>query len=137
MTSTEYGLKLKDPRWQRRRLEIFNLHDFKCQDCGSRETTLHAHHCYYIGERNPWDYRDDCFRCLCERCHATRHDIEGSLVLQFRKIIARRDQRTLEQLFYIFDDCVVEKAPLMISKYEPPISWPAWALETSTPNQHK
>lgn len=77
-TETEaisYRELLKDPRWQRRRLEIFSLRDFKCEVCGEREKTLAVHHTCYLKDdltgawKMPWEY-DDCFlRLLCEECH--------------------------------------------------------------------
>jgi 5-methylcytosine-specific restriction endonuclease McrA len=38
-TRRTYGDKLKDPRWQKRRLEIFKRDEWTCQQCGDTETT--------------------------------------------------------------------------------------------------
>lgn len=38
-TST-YAEKLKDPRWQKLRLEVMNRNEFHCEICGSGESTL-------------------------------------------------------------------------------------------------
>lgn len=40
---SEYLEKLKDPRWQKRRLEIFQRDEFTCQVCFDTESTLHVH----------------------------------------------------------------------------------------------
>lgn len=48
--------------------------DFKCQDCDENENTLNVHHRYYISKREPWQYPDWCFMCLCNKCHSFRHD---------------------------------------------------------------
>jgi 5-methylcytosine-specific restriction endonuclease McrA len=47
-----YSEKLKDPRWQKKRLEILSGDDFTYQYCGNTEETLHVHHYVYTGE--PW-----------------------------------------------------------------------------------
>ena len=39
-----YVEKLKDPRWQRKRLEILQRDDWKCYWCKDDKTTLNVHH---------------------------------------------------------------------------------------------
>jgi hypothetical protein len=72
MTSTKknYAEKLRDPRWQKRRLDILSRDNFTCQSCYSTEKTLHVHHKTYIRGVDPWDYKDDYLITLCEECHA-------------------------------------------------------------------
>ena len=65
--SMAYSDLLKDPRWQKKRLEIFQRDDFKCQGCGDRESTLNVHHQKYVG--NPWECPDEFLITLCEDCH--------------------------------------------------------------------
>lgn len=78
-----YSEKLKDPRWQKRRLERFQAAEFRCQDCDCAEKTLHVHHRYYISKREPWEYPDFALRVLCEDCHSIWHELqaEGHLSL--------------------------------------------------------
>lgn len=64
-----YAEKLKDPRWQRRRLEILNRDNFTYQKCGDKENTLHIHHRWYKFGKEPWDYPDEILVTLCEKCH--------------------------------------------------------------------
>ena len=64
-----YLEKLKDPRWQRKRLEIMQRDEFSCNFCGDDSATLNVHHCYYGKNRNPWDYSNDHLITLCEACH--------------------------------------------------------------------
>ena len=64
---TTYQEKLKDPRWQRRRLEIFQRDHWKCIECGNDQLTLHVHHEEYGGD--PWEAPDDKLKTLCEFCH--------------------------------------------------------------------
>lgn len=66
-----YYEKLKDPRWQRKRLEVMQRDDFRCLECGSKTDTLNVHHGCYIPARDPWDYPDYLLHTLCEDCHET------------------------------------------------------------------
>lgn len=68
-----YSEKLKDPRWQRKRLEILQRDNFECQWCGDKEATLHVHHFYYKKSGNPWDVEDHALVALCESCHSFEH----------------------------------------------------------------
>jgi hypothetical protein len=62
-----YAEKLRDPRWQKKRLEILNRDGFACRLCGDKETELHIHHEKYNG--NPWDAKNDDLSTLCKHCH--------------------------------------------------------------------
>ena len=63
-----YQEKLKDPRWQKKRLEILDRDEWCCQICGDGESTLHIHHKYY-NNCDPWDCPEDALITLCEDCH--------------------------------------------------------------------
>lgn len=65
-----YADLLKDPRWQKKRLEILQLDAFRCRVCESTTKTLHVHHLYYIKGNDPWDYPDNALITMCEGCHA-------------------------------------------------------------------
>ena len=67
----KYSEKLKDPRWQKKRLEIFNRDNFSCQICGDTESTLVVHHYKYSGE--PWESDEKYLMTLCENCHESEH----------------------------------------------------------------
>jgi hypothetical protein len=60
---------LKDPRWQRKRLEIMKRDNFACVMCNDKKHTLNVHHDYYIIDKAPWEYDDKDLRTLCEDCH--------------------------------------------------------------------
>lgn len=68
MIKKVYSEKLKDPRWQKRRLEIFERDDWRCQNCGDKDNTLHVHHKVYVGS-DPWDVPSEFLVTLCEICH--------------------------------------------------------------------
>jgi hypothetical protein len=70
MTKLAYSEKLKDPRWQRKRLEVLSRDNFSCKICGDETKTLHVHHCGYSNEyKNPWEYPNGWLITLCETCH--------------------------------------------------------------------
>lgn len=68
-----YFAKLKDPRWQKKRLEILNRDQFTCRLCDDKESTLHVHHVWYERGADPWDYPENCLITLCENCHEELH----------------------------------------------------------------
>lgn len=62
-----YSEKLKDPRWQRKRLEIMQRDNFKCTQCGDTSTTQNVHHWQYSKE--PWDAKNEDLTTVCRFCH--------------------------------------------------------------------
>lgn len=73
MANTTYAEKLKDPRWQKRRLDVLSQDNFTCQWCGEKEKTLHIHHFCYPKSRNPWESEDSDMVTLCCDCHEFNH----------------------------------------------------------------
>jgi len=69
-----YSKILKDPRWQKKRLEIFKRDKWTCQRCFDTDHTLTVHHLYYIPNRDPWDYPDDILITLCETCNQYEYE---------------------------------------------------------------
>lgn len=79
MNKQEYLAKYKDPRWQKKRLEIFERDEWTCQacmDCISEESdskeayqSFHVHHLYYNWGSAPWEYPNEALVTLCESCH--------------------------------------------------------------------
>lgn len=69
MKTKTYFEKLRDPRWQRKRLEIMSRDDFQCRRCHTKTNTLNVHHRAYLKNRDPWDYQDHMLTTLCEPCH--------------------------------------------------------------------
>ena len=69
MAVKSYSEKLKDPRWQKKRLSILERDKWKCRSCLSGESTLHVHHMFYEKGREPWEAEDHSLMTLCENCH--------------------------------------------------------------------
>lgn len=65
--ATTYSDKLKNPKWQKKRLEILNRDNFRCVACGDEETTLNIHHLKYSKE--PWTVDSKSLITVCENCH--------------------------------------------------------------------
>lgn len=74
MAKKTYYEKLKDPQWQKKRLEVMQANDFCCEVCGDNEATLNVHHKEYFKGHEPWEYEINQLACLCESCHECQHD---------------------------------------------------------------
>lgn len=77
---TTYSEKLKDPRWQKKRLQILERDKWTCQHCKSTDKTLHVHHTIYYKGFAPWDYEDLEYITLCWDCHESHEEAKSSLL---------------------------------------------------------
>jgi hypothetical protein len=96
----EYWEKLKDPRWQRKRLEVMEESCFTCHNCQASDTTLHIHHDYYKKNADPWEYETYELRCLCEECHYEAEMVRREI---YKVIAACAGQGGNESLYDIYD----------------------------------
>ena len=104
-----YSEKLKDPRWQKKRLEIFERDNFQCIKCKSGVKSLHIHHVRYKKNTEPWDYSNLDLITLCETCHGVEHNevkeldkeryYEGLLIFQDEKNTKNAIQTQIDMLF--------------------------------------
>lgn len=88
LKSNKYIDKLKDPRWQKKRLEVMQRDKFECQRCGDTESTLNIHHKYYEKGKEPWEYESESLITLCESCHEIERDeflTEIDILVKFLK----------------------------------------------------
>ena len=65
----KYAEKLKDPRWQKKRLEILERDKWMCRGCCETQKTLHVHHIFYVHGLEPWDVPSGLLITLCSDCH--------------------------------------------------------------------
>lgn len=75
-TTKSYSSELKDPRWQKKRLEIYQRDNWTCQMCGNGlydGVPLNVHHKVYHKDCLPWEYQDKELITICEKCHAKLH----------------------------------------------------------------
>jgi len=109
-----YNDKLKDPRWQKRRAEIYQRDGWRCKLCGDNGDTLHVHHKRYISGYNPWDYDDEDLITLCEMCHG--------LIEQGKKAISDYDFNKAQCHCVINEDAAISifrydnRIPVIIAK---------------------
>src|SRR5262245_45622920 len=83
-----YSDKLKDPRWQKKRLEILERDEFTCRDCGCTDKTLHVHHCHYE-KGDPWEAKNNVLLTICDNCHKVRGELEAHAKLMLAQIMAK------------------------------------------------
>lgn len=69
MENKNYSDKLKNPNWQKKRLEVLSRDNFMCRLCGDTESMLNVHHIYY--SPNPIETENSLLITLCEDCHKT------------------------------------------------------------------
>jgi hypothetical protein len=72
MDKISYLEKLKDPRWQKKRLDIFCRDEWMCQVCKDSESMLVVHHKLYA-DGDPWDIDNNSLITLCQECHKFEH----------------------------------------------------------------
>lgn len=72
----KYSEKLKDPRWQKKRLKILKRDGFKCMCCLTKDKMLSVHHRYYFALTEPWDYPNKALITLCQDCHEVEKAID-------------------------------------------------------------
>lgn len=68
-----YTDKLRDPRWQKKRLEAMQRDNWACVDCGNKKSSLNVHHKKYKAGIAPWEYNLSDLETLCHICHAKHH----------------------------------------------------------------
>jgi len=119
-----YLEKLKDPRWQKKRLKIFERDEWSCQNCASEEKTLCVHHRYYLQGSDPWEYPDEALVTLCEECHKeeteNRPTEEQSLLRALRVNFYAAD---IQQLAQAFSNMPLLHLPMVVASVY------AWALK--------
>jgi hypothetical protein len=75
---SQYSSKLRSPKWQQKRLEVFSAAGFACQSCEAQSKELHAHHTIYRKGKDPWEYDTSEIICLCADCHAIAESHKSS-----------------------------------------------------------
>lgn len=120
-----YSEKLKDPRWQKVRLQVLNRDEFTCQHCGDTETTLHVHHLSYSSE--PWETENHLLTTLCEVCHK---DETNSLKLQEKQLIKCLKLRGFDSNHFGGLNSLMDKMPI-VHVTEVQLSALEWYLDES------
>lgn len=95
-----YLEKLLDPRWQKKRLEVFERDEFYCRSCCNDKNTLHCHHFNYINGRDPWDYDNDNFITLCSECHK---EISEKIIIAREALNKNYDCTSIDDIIKILE----------------------------------
>jgi hypothetical protein len=90
---SSYSKKLRDPRWQKKRLEIFERDHFSCRVCGDTQSELHVHHTRYLKGREPWEHPDELMETRCSECHESAHKTAPGLRFYLAGKIEHTDWR--------------------------------------------
>lgn len=104
-----YSEKLKNPKWQKKRLEILNRDNFTCIKCGDKETTLQIHHFKYYGE--PWEAKNEDLITVCKHCHYILEDSKksGNEILEIHNSITSKIVKVNDGvLFYSIEDDIIK-----------------------------
>jgi len=124
---SEYAEKLRDPRWQKKRLKILERDEWACQICHDSESTLVVHHRIYIAKTEPWDYPDDLLVTLCENCHELEREIRPEYEkLLLNKVLSKFFADDLRRLALGFSNIeLLHASEVIASVYEWALSSPA------------
>jgi len=98
----KYSEKLKDPRWQKKRLKILKRDGFKCMCCLNKEKMLSIHHKYYRTDLEPWDYPDKSLITICQECHKVIKSID------FDTLWKRRLKLRLMKNHHLIPDFIIK-----------------------------
>jgi hypothetical protein len=112
MTKPSYWELLRDPRWQKKRLEVMQRENFTCEECGDVSQTLNVHHSYYEKGKSPWEYPSESLHCLCETCHSEVEMERRELAQQ----IGRLDRASQRQLLGYAKALEIELEPATVHK---------------------
>lgn len=94
---SSYADKLRDPRWENRRMWFVRKHGAWCRSCKRKGIEFQVHHKVYRKGVEPWDHTDDEMILLCRGCHLEWHQalqefrgaVIGSIPVSSAKIIIR------------------------------------------------
>lgn len=112
-----YQRKLRDPRWQQRRLKLLESANWTCQEATCKNwrhflvppqdrpanesgPPLEIHHLYYEWGREPWEYPDDAHLVLCDDCHERRAAIERQIKRDIVRYLRNAPMEMARQLFW-------------------------------------
>lgn len=107
-----YSEDLRNPLWQKRRLEILQASNWKCCECGSALNTLEIHHSHYLRNAKPWEHPDELLICLCSDCHLARQNVEDSIKIEMMKRLHRVPLERLKKLFWAIMQSAMKEAGL-------------------------
>jgi len=121
-----YSEKLKDPRWQKKRLEIIERDNGCCRFCGDPTQPLSVHHFKYKGE--PWEVENEHLATTCNKCHKREHSELIFFSSLFEKEMNGEGSSAYKSLYYILEN---------IKKLDIPVASFFKIIESCTNLDHK
>ena len=109
-----YWEKLKDPRWQKKRLEIMQRDGFACQNCLNADAELNVHHKIYRKGASPWEYEEHELVTLCKPCHEDVTDKDAAIK---EWLVSDENRRFLTKLIEL-EQCDVMTVESAIINFE-------------------
>jgi hypothetical protein len=91
MKKNDFTDQYKDPRWQKKRLQIMERDEFMCISCQETEKTLNVHHLEYIKDKFIWDYPNSELITLCEDCHKEITEIINFIISEIKHMVVCPD----------------------------------------------
>lgn len=110
MSKKKYSEKLRDPRWQKKRLKVLERDGWACRCCGDTENMLSVHHRRYIPKREPWDYPDELLVTLCSDCHNDERELRDEHEQGLLELL--KDRFFVEEI-----SCIADGFALLTKKY--------------------
>lgn len=114
MSSKTYLDKLRDVRWQKRRLEVLERANWMCEECrislmSGVHGILEVHHVHYMQGKDPWDYPLQLLMSLCPKHHAERQAVEQDILVAVACVMRDKTLEELKQMpIYPFVGCLHE-----------------------------
>lgn len=124
--SSKYFEKLKDPRWQKKRLEILERDRWTCTVCQRSDLTLHVHHAYYDSKLQPWEYDNETLHTVCVECHDAANVVRLDIQLLIAKLPIEAQQKlvpVLGEMNEFFADRSSEERELVVQNFEKFLNW--------------
>lgn len=84
-----YSEKLRDPRWQKMRLQIMERDGFACRVCSATTKPLNVHHLAYFPHADPWDYPPKMLITLCDDDHKAEEEGKIAADAQLIEVLRR------------------------------------------------
>lgn len=88
------------PEWQRKAAQVKEAAGWRCEDCGTKEKPLDAHHTAYIHGRDYHDYPNELLMSLCRECHEKRQNLENGFRVHWGRLTRLLPPDMLESEFW-------------------------------------
>jgi hypothetical protein len=102
-----YSQKLRDPRWQKRRLERLEKSSWRCDRCLDSKSELQVHHNWYVTGLEPWEYNVDQLSTLCVNCHEVAGEVHKKLKTLLSTTSVDRQMAMAAAIYDVPEPCVI------------------------------